>query len=217
MRHMLERVNVGCGQTPTPGWQNYDNSLSVRIAKRALLVGALEKAGILSAGSRSFVSFARSSGILWADATRRIPLPDDSAEVVYSSHVVEHLDRDDVNGFLREAYRVLAPGGVLRVAVPDLHMRVRDYMADGDADKLMERTRLARRRRRTVAEKIRYLAAGDRQHMWMYDGRSLACLVSAAGFRDAVVLEPGTTTIENPGELNLYERAAESVYVEARK
>jgi hypothetical protein len=27
------RVNVGCGSSPTPGWVNFDNSLSVRAAR----------------------------------------------------------------------------------------------------------------------------------------------------------------------------------------
>ena len=31
------RINVGCGMTPTPGWTNYDNSLSVKLARRPIL------------------------------------------------------------------------------------------------------------------------------------------------------------------------------------
>jgi hypothetical protein len=31
------RVNIGCGQSPTPSWKNFDNSLTVRIAKSSLL------------------------------------------------------------------------------------------------------------------------------------------------------------------------------------
>lgn len=217
MSEKLARVNVGCGQTPTPGWQKYDNSLSIRIAKRSLLVGLLGKTGIFTAGTRSYLSFAKNADIRWADATRHIPLGDKSAEVVYSSHMVEHLDRDEVAQFLREAHRVLAPGGVIRVVVPDLKMRVHQYVVDGDADKLMERIRLSPRSRRTFTDRIRYLATGDRQHMWMYDGPSLVRVLSAAGFRDAVVLQAGETTIRSPGALDLCERADESVYVEARK
>jgi hypothetical protein len=42
-------------------------------------------------------------------------------------------------------------------------------------------------------------------------------LLSAHGFREPRILEPGSTTIPIPGKLNLYERADESVYVEALK
>jgi len=31
------RVNIGCGQSPTPGWINFDNSLTVKIARSSLL------------------------------------------------------------------------------------------------------------------------------------------------------------------------------------
>jgi hypothetical protein len=43
----------------------------------------------------------------------------------------------------------------------------------------------------------------------------LSRLLTEAGFADAAVLPPGTARIEDPGELDLAERAAESVYVEA--
>lgn len=217
MSQALKRVNVGCGATPTPGWDNFDNSPTIKLAKKPLLLPVLGKLGLVAEASRKYADFAKNANITWADVTRHIPLPDNSAEVVYTSHMVEHLDRDDVTRFLKEAHRVLAPNGVIRVVVPDLKMRVEQYVRDGDADKLMERTRLARRQRRKLTDKIRYLLAGDRQHMWMYDGASLARLLAATGFRDPRVLEAGATTIESPGELNLYERADESVYVEGRK
>ena len=28
------KINIGCGDTPTKGWRNYDNSWSVRLAKK---------------------------------------------------------------------------------------------------------------------------------------------------------------------------------------
>lgn len=47
---------------------------------------------------------------------------DGSAQAVYASHVYEHLSNRDVLIALREARRVLAAGGVLMVAVPDLEV-----------------------------------------------------------------------------------------------
>ena len=46
-------------------------------------------------------------------------LQDRSVEVIYNCHVLEHFKRRDVQRVLREWYRVLMPGGVLRIAVPD--------------------------------------------------------------------------------------------------
>jgi predicted SAM-dependent methyltransferase len=60
--------------------------------------------------------------------------------------MLEHLDRDETKSFLAEAYRVLKPDGVIRVAVPDLRLMVQEYCQDGDGNKLIERTLLAQSR-----------------------------------------------------------------------
>jgi SAM-dependent methyltransferase len=46
-------------------------------------------------------------------------LQDGSVELIYNCHVLEHFKRREVARVLREWYRVLAPGGVLRISVPD--------------------------------------------------------------------------------------------------
>ena len=115
----LRRVNIGCGQSPTPGWLNYDNSLSIRLAKYPLIVSVLERFGLLEEEQKIFISFAKETDIMWADATKHIPLENNSVDVLYASHMLEHLDREKVQIFLREAYRVLAPNGIIRIVVPD--------------------------------------------------------------------------------------------------
>ena len=67
-------------------------------------------------------------GVVAHDLSTGIPLPDASCEVVYHSHVLEHLRRPDAQFFMRECFRVLKPGGILRVAVPDLEQICRQYL-----------------------------------------------------------------------------------------
>ena len=55
---------------------------------------------------------------------------DNSVDLIYASHVVEYFDRAEVPGLLAEWYRVLKPGGVLRVAVPNFAEIAKLY-ADG--------------------------------------------------------------------------------------
>jgi predicted SAM-dependent methyltransferase len=72
------------------------------------------------------------------DVCAGLPFADDSFDVVYHSHLLEHLQHHVVPGFVRECRRVLRPGGVLRLAVPDLeqicrlYLRALDSAAAGD-------------------------------------------------------------------------------------
>jgi SAM-dependent methyltransferase len=212
----VTRLNIGCGATPTAGWTNYDNTLTLRLARVPRLVPLLVRLGIMTPSQLAFARATR-GGIRYADAVRRIPEPDASADAIYTSHMMEHLDRGEVRRFLAEARRVIAPGGVIRIAVPDIRYHVDRYLADGDADGLVERLYLSRPRAHTWQQKLTCLLAGERQHQWMYDGPSLVRLLAAAGFGDARVMMPGETMIENPGALDLAERAPESVFVEAKR
>lgn len=67
-------------------------------------------------------------GILQVDARRGLPFPDAQFDVVYHSHTLEHVPRDEARSFLSEQRRVLRPGGTLRVVVPDLEGSARSYL-----------------------------------------------------------------------------------------
>ncbi len=54
------------------------------------------------------------------DVQHGIPFPDNTFDVVYHSHLLEHLSKEDALSFTNECFRVLRSGGVLRVVVPDL-------------------------------------------------------------------------------------------------
>ena len=62
------------------------------------------------------------------DLRRGIPFADESFEVVYHSHVLEHLSQVEAHRFLCECCRVLTPGGTMRVVVPDLEEIARLYL-----------------------------------------------------------------------------------------
>jgi predicted SAM-dependent methyltransferase len=71
------------------------------------------------------------------DVTRGIPLPDASMRGVFSEHCIEHMSLADGVGMLRECFRVLRPGGTLRVVTPDGALYLSEYvrlMAGGDGD-----------------------------------------------------------------------------------
>lgn len=57
-----------------------------------------------------------------------LPAKPGQYDMVYHSHVLEHLTPADAQRLIEECYRVLKPGGVLRVVVPDLEFIARSYI-----------------------------------------------------------------------------------------
>ena len=211
---MPVRLNIGCGMAPTKGWINYDNSPAVRIARWPAVVRLLRALGLFDSDNAGFADFCRTHGIRYADAVARIPHPDATVDVVYSSHMIEHLDRREVRRFLAECRRVLKPGGVLRIVVPDLRVTVNDYVAKGNADIFLDHLQLALDKPHGLKSHVRHLLVGDRNHHWLYDGRSMSRLLSENGFEEVEILEPGITRIIEPGDLDLTERVGESAFLE---
>lgn len=66
------------------------------------------------------------------DLRNGVPAADNSLEVVYHSHMLEHLTNADGLTFLTECYRVLQPGGMMRVIVPDLGAWCKAYVHGED-------------------------------------------------------------------------------------
>lgn len=66
--------------------------------------------------------------VIGTDLLRRLPLGDATCDVVYSSHFLEHIPRAKVGNFLSECYRVLKPGGTLRLVLPDFEAMCKEYL-----------------------------------------------------------------------------------------
>jgi len=213
----MSRINIGCGISPTPGWDNYDNSLSLIVVRYPILKNILRLLGFLSAAQQRAIESHESSPVLVkrANAARFIPKDDKSVLVIYASHVLEHMDKDEARAFLRESIRVLAPGGIIRISVPDLSRITNEYILSGDADSFVERLNIVSPKPKTWRHMIQYLVVGPRNHHWMYDASSLCRLLESTGFKNPGVVPPGCTTIPEPGALNLHELSDESLYVEA--
>lgn len=66
-------------------------------------------------------------GVLAYDLLQGIPYKDNTFDVVYHSHIIEHFPKENVNDFIKECYRVLKPDGIIRIATPNLEEIVRNY------------------------------------------------------------------------------------------
>lgn len=210
-------VNLGCGNALVTGYGNFDGSFSLFLSRVPLPYRLLCQLGLLKPIQLQYIQFLRENQVCYLGISKRIPLPSQSVEVLYSSHLVEHLTPSQLSRFLSEAMRVLKPGGVIRTAFPDIKIHVSEYLTHGNADELVQRTRLTQVRDRmsTFQGRLQILLFGDPDHKWMYDGESFSRVLESAGFVSAKILPAGETTIANLGELNLRQREHESAYVEA--
>lgn len=63
-----------------------------------------------------------------ANLLERLPFNDSEADVVYSSHFFEHIPRARVDSFCAECFRIIKPGGRIRLVMPDLEEMCRTYL-----------------------------------------------------------------------------------------
>jgi len=216
-KNNLMKVNIGCGFTPTIGFENFDNSFSLKLSSYPLISALLQKLKLIHSSQMDFITFCQNNNIKWADATTNIPLPNNSVSLLYSSHMLEHLDRTEANLFLKEVRRVLCSGGQIRLVLPDLSKLIAQYNQDKDANAFVESTLMCSPNPRSLIQRLRMAVIGNRHHLWMYDSKSLSNLLENNGFKNIKILASGETNIKDYGALDLSERADESLFIEADK
>lgn len=148
-----------------------------------------------------------SLAIAQLDATKPFPLPDASIDFAFSEHMIEHVPYADGLHMLRECARVLRPGGVVRIATPDLAAILGLY--DGDlsdeerayVDWFVERNDLPVAGDPSVVVINHFFTSWG--HRFLYDRRTLGEALERAGLHDVTEHRPGES--EHP-ELRGLER-----------
>jgi len=103
---------------------------------------------------------------------------DDAVGLIYACHVLEYFDRVEVLEVLREWRRVLAPGGTLRVAVPDFAALVEVYRKYGELGRVVGPLYGRISVRTPQGPAVAY-------HRTTYDFESLDAVLREAGFENA--------------------------------
>jgi len=239
-------LNLGCGTRTSshPSVVNVDWSLNIRIKNSRLL--RLAVTPLLDARRRDRLDRMRGK-LLAHDLSKGIPFGTESVDAVYHSHVLEHLDRPVAKEFLKETLRVLKPGGICRIVVPDFEILCRAYVQDVDrcrselqqasrhedfVEALLEqsvrREAAALGGRKGFARLLEKAVLGDARrrgetHQWMYDRISLPYICKAVGYGDATIETWTSSRIPGWDQVGLDrndeggEHTPDSLYVEARK
>lgn len=124
-------VNLGCGLRCLPEWINIDGSLTAIFGSKKFAF--INKLLYKLAGSSAYYTFKefnyviKKCGLRFYDLRQGVPFHDESVDVIYTSHLLEHLNKKDGENFIKECYRALKKGGLIRISVPDLDIAFKTY------------------------------------------------------------------------------------------
>lgn len=216
------KLNIGCGAVRPSGWVNADSSLNAHLQRIPVVGKAVNKIF-------KTVEYNNSNVVYMNVNKRWSEYKDHSVDVVYSSHMFEHLSLKTADLYLKESFRCLKPGGIIRVVVPDLYKICKKYILeyetgeDNPSEYIMWAINMNREGqygsnlgivKKTVLEWQGY----PHQHKFMYDEKSLTKKLKQAGFTDIIALEYGISRyIADIKEVEGTRESYLSVYLEANK
>jgi SAM-dependent methyltransferase len=199
------KVNLGSALLVAPGWINVDASVNALLSRAPTFILHLAYRWSGSNqlfGRDEYSRILRSHHFVHCNFRYGLPFDNSTVDFVYSSHLLEHLHRDEALALLREVYRILKPGGCVRICVPDLSHAV-SLLNEGKSEKALG-----------------YFFAGHaagalNRHQYMYNSELLAAALGTSGlvngaqrrFQEGDV--PDLDILDN--------RPEETLYMEARK
>lgn len=211
------KLNLGCELNTPAGWVNIDGSWGAWLAKHPYLRCMLKQFRIFP---EHVLSKAWPGDVLIHDVRKPLPFADGVASIVYSSHLLEHLYLNEAANLLQECRRVLRPGGILRMVVPDLRAMIDEYLGQGSLDggegvkglapaDLLNKRFLLRKENPPAGSliyKIYSILTDFHSHKWMYDAESLIRHVQQAGFSEVSAMPVHISRIEDITKVELLER-----------
>jgi predicted SAM-dependent methyltransferase len=198
------KVNVGSGLVVAPGWINVDMGfypLLHYLPSRVLsyLHGRSGWATVLSRDQ--YVRALKTHRFIQHDARRALPFADNAVDFLLASHFLDSITSSEGRRFLEDAFRVLKPGGAIRISVSDLERNVELYRSG--------------RKQEALARFFPVSNSPLGRRYSMYDYEILSAALTAAGFREVRRCKYREGVV--PDLEILDNRPEESLFVEARK
>lgn len=107
------QLNLGCGPVQPSGWINIDGS------NRAWLATHFSRLDRILVRLRLLPPTEFNAAIKFLNLNKRLPFDKDTIHYIYAGELWEHLEHRGALALAEQCYRVLIPGGVLRICVPD--------------------------------------------------------------------------------------------------
>lgn len=214
-------INHGCGSVRPKGWDNTDSSLNAFFQKAPIL-------GKLMSQFFGTVSY-NSHDVFYMNLNKKWKYHSMSVDVVYASHLFEHLDNKSAALFLKEAFRVLRSDGVIRLVVPDLYQISQKYLDEYNSSEIANPSKDflwainmhvdgQYKEAGFIKKLIARLQKYPHQHKYMYDSKSIKLLLEEYGFVDIRFDSYGKSKyIDKIIDVEGNKESYLSVYIEAKK
>ncbi|HTI07531.1 MAG TPA: class I SAM-dependent methyltransferase [Puia sp.] len=215
------KLHIGCGRNLIEGFINIDNSPIALLSKcNTGLLQAFKKFSLINEDQFAFAQtikrrkkeFVRSNCL-------KLPFKDGTVDFCYTSHMLGWcLSEDQLTVFFRELHRVLRPGGALRLSFFDFDQKVSEYREHKNTALFFQQMPLGTREF-NFRSKLKFLFSPNIQNGLPLNGETMTRILKQHDFRDIRLLRAGETTMETSlvSNLDLSERAGETLYVECRK
>jgi SAM-dependent methyltransferase len=193
------KVQFDCGQSSPQNWINYDSSPSLFLSKipfKTLFIKILQKTlGNQHPRVNSILKNILTINACYGDITKGLPLKSNSVDLLYASHILEHLPLFQFRLALDESLRILKPGGYFRIAVPDFSFFLNEYLNSNSSIRSIEfclDTGLGKENFANIFSRMR----GDSHHI-MFDADAMLHELRKAGFSNARVAYYGDSDISD--------------------
>jgi predicted SAM-dependent methyltransferase len=204
-----QNIQYGCGWCAPEGWRNFDASPTLRFERIPIL-------GRLYTKNQSRFP----ENVEYGDIVNGLPVLDNSCQIVYCSHVLEHLALSDFRLALKNTYKILIGGGIFRFVMPDLEYMIHNYVNDQTheaAGNFMRSTLLGKENRSKGIRGLVYLWLSNSQHLWMWDYKSIRFELQNAGFNEIRRADFGDSSTIKFQEVETLERWENCLGVECKK
>jgi len=203
------KLNLGCDAHTPDGWINVDYALGARFMKIPFFRAFNKKVKLfnLDWNEKIFIH----------NLIKRFPWGNESADVVYSSHTLEHFSKADGRKYIAECHRVLRKNGIIRIVVPDLRYYINEYMAGRIyADDFLQSLCVFYERSNNNFKHLFSRFFLFQHHKCMYDSARLIEILHEVGF-DASQKDVFDSEIDDIKQVELEGRTHYAVVVEGRK
>ena len=215
------KLNLGCGLQCPKGWINIDSSIGVKLSKRPLLKKIIYSIVPASVG---LPNADWPENTMWMDLTKPFNFKNESVDIVYSSHTFEHLTYEETTFVLKECYRILKPGGLIRVIVPDFQIFIDDYLENKAKDPSLAAFKFHQTSGyfeipvpNTFKGLLKFYFKRKNNHAFLYDKAGLHYQFDKAGFKNLDFMMYGKSKINDIQEIDIESRFKGAICIEGKK